>query len=207
MPAFFTFTNTDPYVTERIPEIELAGVTVWQNARLEYQFSFHTQHEAGWPCYIKEPTGPRRNLPKINLLVPTDPLTILEGGNVRVAANGKDFKAVIAANLAIFQTLAEGYYEGEEVEEVKIPDVWIATFECTNVKKNPCVKRVRLPDRAQAIGDAFWANYKYIAVAPVCSVHKNNVCMKATKCEAVPAAESIEVTLGYDEYGDVVTIR
>ena len=73
MPDFFEFKRNDPYVTARLTQLEINGVRAWQSDRLDYQFSFHTQHEAGWPCYLSEPDGPGRNLPKINLKVQTNP--------------------------------------------------------------------------------------------------------------------------------------
>ena len=68
MPTHFNFLSDDETVLAGLDATTRDEVTQWQNARLAYQFSFHTQHEAGWPCYLKEPNGPGRNLPKMNLL-------------------------------------------------------------------------------------------------------------------------------------------
>ena len=72
MPQFFEFKRNDPYVTQHLTRGEIAGVRRWQSDLLAYQFSLHTQHEAGWPVYLSEPNGPNRNLPKINVTVPTN---------------------------------------------------------------------------------------------------------------------------------------
>lgn len=67
MPKQFRFEPTHPYVASVLTATEIANVTRWQAAERDFQFEFHTTHVLGWPCYLREPDGPSRNLPKINM--------------------------------------------------------------------------------------------------------------------------------------------
>jgi hypothetical protein len=83
MPENFEFVPENAYVQAHSTEQQRGAVRRWQNQRLDYKFSFHTQHDGGWPCYLVELKGPGRHLPKINLKVPTDPLELLQGESVK----------------------------------------------------------------------------------------------------------------------------
>lgn len=200
MPENFNFTSSDPHVLKNLTPQEIGQVTVWQDDGLDYQFSFHTQHEAGWPCYLKEPNGPNRNLPKINLKVPTTPITLLQGESLRQIAVGADFKAVITANLALFQKLARLYYEGVEVQQVVRP-TWAALFQCDRDKVAKAVA-VKLPESAQGLGETFWLNFRQRAQAPKCPLHRVSTCMKPTVVQ-LQAGESARVKKRYDLNGEI----
>lgn len=118
MATYFRFAKDDEYVKEHLTEEEIKEVKRWQSQKLDYEFSFHTQHEAGWPLYIIEPgQRGRRNRPKINLKEPT--YQILEGKSLSSQSIGNDAKEVAKASLTELQKLASAYYEGKEEEEEK----------------------------------------------------------------------------------------
>jgi len=138
--TYFHFLKDDEYIKERLSKEEIEAVKKWQSPKLDYEFSFHTQHEAGWPLYIIEP-GQRgkRNRPKINLKVPT--YEILEGKNLINAAVGKDAKDVARNNIGVLQQLAEEYYEPKE-EEVEEPRQLVAKVAVWKCKSAQCKGRV-----------------------------------------------------------------
>ncbi|MDE3179863.1 MAG: hypothetical protein KGM47_09410 [Acidobacteriota bacterium] len=179
MPEDFEFKRTDRYVQRLLTQQEINQVQHWQSDRLDYQFSFHTQHEAGWPCYLKEPDGPNRNLPKINLKVPTNPPQLLQGDSVRNNNAGADFRDVIRANVLLFQKLARAYYEPDDVQNVALPQK-VVRFTCTTSRQAKAVD-VKLPSRAQPIPDTFWLNMQRYAHKPDCPLHKNSRCMEGAK--------------------------
>ncbi|MCU7917199.1 MAG: hypothetical protein KZQ95_02435 [Candidatus Thiodiazotropha sp. (ex Epidulcina cf. delphinae)] len=89
----------------------MSKIIVWQ--KLTYEFSFHSQHELGWPVYIieKDKRGVRKR-PKINLKgKSSQQAKILEGtfDNNKV---GQEAKKVVVANWVAFQKLAKAFYEG-----------------------------------------------------------------------------------------------
>jgi hypothetical protein len=71
MPAYFSFERDDKYIREHLTPTEINGVVKWQSDALNYEFSFHEQHDLGWPAYIIE-SGKRgvRDRPKLNLKIP-----------------------------------------------------------------------------------------------------------------------------------------
>lgn len=200
MPDFFEFKRNDPYVVQRLTQAEINGVQTWQSDRLDYQFSFHTQHEAGWPCYLSEPNGPGRNLPKINLKVPTNPPALLQGESVRNNDIGTDFRDVIRANVALFQKLARSYYEGQEQAQV-VRASWAVMFKCRN-DRNAKPVAVKLPVRAQAIPETFWANFKAFAKKPNCPLHRNASCLSEALQE-LAATDAAKVKKFYDDNGEI----
>ncbi|HTS25519.1 MAG TPA: hypothetical protein VMH81_06575 [Bryobacteraceae bacterium] len=202
MPEFFEFKRNDPYVVRHLSGGEITGVRRWQSDRLTYQFSFHTQHEAGWPCYLSEQNGPGRNLPKINLKVPTNPPALLQGDSVRDNAIGADFRDVIIANVALFQKLASAYYEGTEQAPVQTPG-WVVAYPCTLDRSNTRIVYVKLPLRAAPIPEAFWANFSRFARKPKCPMHKNSECMGDPKLKQIQYNEFVKVTNRFDDNGEV----
>jgi hypothetical protein len=202
MPEFFEFKRNDPYVLRHLTQGEIAGVRRWQSDRLTYQFSFHTQHEGGWPCYLSEPNGPNRNLPKINVKVPTNPPAFLQGESVRNNAVGADFREVVRANIPLFQKLAEPFYEGVEAPAQVTP--WVVAYQCT-LDRNPRFVYVKLPERAKSIPEAFWANFQQFAQKPNCTLHKNSNCMGAPNFQQIAYNDFINVTNRFDDNGIVVT--
>ncbi len=140
MATYFHFLKDDAYIEEHLSEEEINAVKKWQNPKVDYEFSFHTQHEAGWPLYIIEP-GQRgkRNRPKINLKVPT--YEILEGKNLNNVAVGKDAKDVARNNIGVLQQLAEEYYEPKD-EEVEEPVQLVAKVAVWKCKSAQCKGRV-----------------------------------------------------------------
>jgi len=203
MPEFFEFKRTNPYITRHLTAEEIGRVQRWQNDRLTYQFSFHTQHEAGWPCYLSEPDGPGRNLPKINVKVPTNPPTILQGASIRDNAVGVDFREVITANIALFQKLAEVYYEGAGQQAPAQVPGWVVAFQCTQ-DRNGRVVFVRLPEAAKPIPETYWANFSRFAKKPVCPLHRNSNCMGNSKVQQIPYNDFAKVPNRYDGNGDIV---
>ncbi|MDH5778916.1 MAG: hypothetical protein OEZ33_11930 [Gammaproteobacteria bacterium] len=175
MPEQFRFEATNDVVTKTLTATEIAGVTRWQAETTDFLFEFHTMHEAGWPCYLREPDGPARNLPKINLKVYKDEL--LQSASVRSVANKDEFKAVIKANTDLFKKLAEAYYEGEDDEVVAKPS-WYVEYHCTKPRSTAASIFVRLPERGQAIGKIFWSNMKNRAKTPTCVLHRSSACME-----------------------------
>lgn len=200
MPDFFEFKRNDPYVVQKLTQAEINRVQTWQSDRLDYQFSFHTQHEAGWPCYLSEPDGPGRNLPKINLKVPTNPPTLLQGESVRDNAVGADFRDVITANIPLFQKMAKAYYEGQEKVAVA-SSKWVVQFKC-NKDKNAKPIEIKLPPRAQTIASTFWANFKGFAKKPNCAFHKNALCLDELVLE-LTATDAAKVKKFYDDNGEI----
>jgi hypothetical protein len=200
MPDFFEFKRDNEYVRARLTQQEINGVRTWQSDRLDYQFSFHTQHEAGWPCYLSEPDGPGRNLPKINLKVPTNPPALLQGDSVRSNEVGLDFRDVIRANVPLFQKLARLYYEPEAEEQVPRAS-WVVLFKCKN-DRNAKPVGIKLPTRAQAIPETFWANFKAFAKKPNCPLHRNPICLEAEVTE-LAATEAAKVKKRYDDNGEI----
>ncbi|MBU2986520.1 hypothetical protein KO528_14245 [Saccharophagus degradans] len=199
MPRQFTFTRENAEVRKALSPEQLAAVRQWQNERLDYQFEFHTQHMAGWPCYLREPDGPNRNLPKVNLKEYIGQL--LQGSSVRTQANVNDFEAVIAANIDAFKAMAELFYEGEEVATSTEP-TWHVEFACNRDKKAKTVF-IRLPSRAKALGATFWDNMKSRAEKPNCPLHRNARCLDDTAVQLEPA-EARKVTKYYNDNSEIV---
>ena len=200
MPDFFEFKRNDPYVSARLTQLEINGVRTWQSDRLDYHFSFHTQHEAGWPCYLSEPDGPGRNLPKINLKVPTNPPALLQGESVRNNDVGVDFRDVIRANVPLFQKLARGYYKAVEAEQAPRSS-WVVLFKCKN-DRNAKPVAIKLPARAQAIAATFWSNFRAFAKKPNCPLHRNALCL-AEEVKELEAVEAAKVKKRYDDNGEI----
>lgn len=200
MPDNFEFKSNDPYVVQNLTPQEIGTVTVWQSDDLDYEFSFHTQHEGGWPCYLKEPNGPNRNLPKINLKVPTTPISLLQGESVRQITVGQDFKAVITANLALFQKLARLYYEGVEVQQVRRP-AWVVSFQCKTDKHAKAVQ-VKLPESAQGLGTMFWLNFRRFATVPKCPLHRVSTCLEPSVVQ-LKHEDAAKVKKRYDLNGEI----
>lgn len=201
MPDYFEFRKDNPYIVKRLTQGEINGVQRWQSSKTAYQFSFHTQHEAGWPCYLSEPNGPNRNLPKINLKVPTNPPVVLQGESVKDKDVGADFRDVIRANVALFQKLAKSYYEPEEQVQV-VRSTWVVSFDCNKGGSSVVVK---LPLRAQIIPQAFWANFKRFAKTPVCPVHKSSFCLQG-ELKELKGNDAVKVKKLYDDNGEVQEI-
>jgi len=203
LPQHFHFRPDDAYVTAHLSPNDIQNIQVWQDEGLAYQFSFHTQHEAGWPCYLVEPDGPNRNLPKINLKVPGN-APLLEGGNVRDNHVGADFAAVIRANIAHFQTLAAAYYDVETDEPVAGP-LWVVRYTCNRDRRAP-VLTFGLPRRAQGnMASAFWSNMKGRTTKPTCRLHRNSGCLD----EAVvllQANEASAIKTHYNDSGEVINL-
>jgi hypothetical protein len=202
VPEFFEFKRNNAYVIRHLTAGEITGVRRWQSDRLNYQFSCHTQHEAGWPIYLSEPNGPGRNLPKINVRVPTNPPALLQGASVRDNAIGLDFREVITANIPLFQKLAEAYYEGAAQAPVQVPG-WVVAFQCT-LDRHPRFVYVKLPEAARAIPETYWANFQRFAQKPVCTLHRNANCMGAPNLQQIPYNDFTRVTLRFDGNGDVL---
>lgn len=203
MPEDFEFKRTDRYVLRLLTQDEINRVHVWQSERLDYQFSFHTQHEAGWPCYLKEPDGPNRNLPKINLKVPTNPPALLQGDSVRNNDVGADFRDVIRANVPLFQKLARAYYDAEEVRQVAAAKK-VVRFTCSLSRQAKAVD-LKLPARADPIPETFWLNMQRYAKKPECPLHKKPACMVGEVVE-LSALDAAKVKKQYDNNGEIVDL-
>ncbi|HWF46918.1 MAG TPA: hypothetical protein VG168_07935 [Bryobacteraceae bacterium] len=203
MPQDFNFRPDNAYVTNHLSPNDIHNVQVWQEETLDYQFSFHTQHEAGWPCYLVETDGPNRNLPKINLKVPGN-APLLQGESVRDNDIGANFAAVIRANIPQFQTLARAYYDVETDEPVTGP-LWVVRYTCNKDKKAP-VLTFGLPRRAQGnMASAFWSNMKGRTTKPSCKLHRNSACLVETVV-LIPANESAAVKTHYNDSGEVINL-
>jgi hypothetical protein len=207
MPTHFNFNDDDDYVCSVLDEESRNSVETWQSVRYDYQFSFHTQHEAGWPCYLKEPDGPNRNLPKMNLKGDAYQGVVLQGISVVDNHCGSDFKRVIVANVEAFRSLAERYYEGEdEDEEIEVhrPPVLVVSFKCGRGHQahRGREQRIKLPPDGQSIATIFWANFKRYAVVPNCTQHRNSDCMTG---EVIPINDLDADALGkiFDRNGEI----
>jgi hypothetical protein len=134
VPDYFKFTSDSPYIQPpKITQNEFTGIHVWQRL-WSYEFSFHTQHEAGWPVYIVE-TGKRgqRDRPKINVKDKTsEECAILNGQYWDDVGNGEEAKQVVIANWQVFQKLASLYYEGANNAQQVRPPGPKALFVCLN---------------------------------------------------------------------------
>jgi hypothetical protein len=203
MPDFFEFKRDNDYVRQRLTPDEIAGVNRWQSDRLNYRFSFHTQHEAGWPCYLSEPDGPKRNLPKVNLKVPTNPPVLLEPTSVVDNHAGVDFRDVIRANVPLFQKLARSYYEPTGTAETRGP-TWVVVYKCQKASQAKPVG-VRIPQSGQVIGQTFWLNFRQYAKAPSCPMHRNPDCM-IPELTSIPANDVAKVTKRFDLNGTIEDI-
>ena len=119
MTVYFKFKKSDPYLKQQLSVQELAKITRTQ-IRADYEFSFHTMHEMGWPVYIIE-TGKRgvRNRPKINLKDKQSHQAVMLNGDFDESRSGQEAKGIVIANWAIFQILAKKYYEGSTVVSKK----------------------------------------------------------------------------------------
>lgn len=199
MPEQFKFNRSHRTVLAALTTNEIKKVIVWQGQASDFSFEFHTQHEAGWPCYLREPDGPKRNLPKLNLKQWTGGL--LQGESVKDKKKGIEFKNVITNNLAAFQKMAKRFYEGvEEVNTVRL--VWFAKFTCTLIKQ-PKPVFIRLPDRGQGLGSIFWSNMQNRAEKPRCQVHKNSTCLDGGVAVQLQSQEAIKHKLKYDDSGKI----
>jgi hypothetical protein len=201
MPAFFKFTRTSEYVLDQLTGDLFNAVETWQDERLDYEFSFHTQHEAGWPVYLVEPDGPSRNLPKINVKVPTKPPKLLQEASVQKPAVSEDFTAVVRANIPAFQALADLYYTGREVEVVRLSS-WVVVFKCNAKRSHAKPIQVELPKAGQQLGETFCANFKRFAKVPKCPVHKVQECIYSEVVSIAPE-DLAKVTQQYDRNGEI----
>jgi hypothetical protein len=199
MTVKFKFLSTDPYVIEKLEMREVFSVERWQEWTLDYRFSFHTLHEAGWPCYLLEEGRDGQQLPKVNLKDYTG--EFLGGGLVQEQDVAEDFKGVIAENLERFRTLARKYYEGEEVKEK--PPGWVIQFTCNKIRNNPPKVVVKLPTGTTSDD---WEQVKDTAAKPKCPQHKNSACMVGAPVE-MPHAQLILETQRYDTTTTPWTIR
>src|SRR5215472_13736908 len=207
MPDYFRFRADSPYVLAGLTQQEINGVQTWQNQTLDYEFSFHTQHEAGHPCYLAEPDGPRRNLPKLNVKEGSR-LEMLQQGSIRSQACGDDFEAVIRANLALFRKLAGAYYA--EAVRKQTAAKWVVDYCCAK-QRGKAVLRYLFPEdlaaRVQTDGNRIeyaqllWPNFKARSGSlyrkPSCPQHKNTDCI-AEVLTLLPA-NSREKLAGYIE--------
>jgi hypothetical protein len=171
----------------------------WQQSPTGFQFEFHMMHEAGWPCYLREPNGPKRGLPKINLLDYNGQM--LQQNVVRNQQNKVEFERVIDKNVAAFQKMARRYYEGVEVAPRTGTPGWYVSFTCSKGgRQNPVF--VRLPERGQANDAVFWDNMKRTADRPVCNQHRNSHCMVGTAVN-LNAQKALGITKRFDD-GQIV---
>ena len=134
MPEQFHFHRNDPTVTVALAATDIQQITIWQNQTSDFQFEFHTQHEAGRPCYLREPDGPNRNLPKMNLEDGAWTGQLLQAASVRSQQNSQHFKHVVTNNLAASRKMAQRFYEGVEVVRNAAPP-WFVKFTCTQDAK------------------------------------------------------------------------
>lgn len=199
MPEQFKFHRNNSTVIAGLTRNEIQAVTVWQGDS-DFQFEFHTQHEAGWPCYLREPDGPNRNLPKLNLKGDAWTGTFLQGSSVRDQDKATEFRNVITANLAAFRKLAQRFYEG--VEEVKTSGpAWFVKFSCTKAAKQAKPVYVRMPSEGQNLGAAFWSkNRQTKATKPTCTLHKNKSdCLDVGVPEQLQAQQAMKQTWKFDD--------
>jgi hypothetical protein len=215
MPDFFKFQATSDYIIKGLTQQEIAGVGRWQATNLDYDFSFHTQHEAGHPCYLVEPDGPRRNLPKINLKIPGN-LPLIQGSSVRDIHRGADFQAVIRANTPLFQKLAAVFY-AEAVRKKSLAK-WVVQFNCSaHTNRWPTVLRYRFPEELEArvqpdgnqisYAQTVWPNFKHrtgtLYRKPICKWHGAD-CMIDTL--VLLPAESLQKLDGFiEDDGELIT--
>jgi hypothetical protein len=197
MPEQFHFYRNDRTVVAALTAIEIGKVTVWQGQTSDFHFEFHTQHEAGWPCYLREPDGPKRNLPKLNLKEGAWTGKLLQETSVRNERKSQEFKNVITNNLDAFRKMAKHYYEGVEVVSTAAT-AWYAKFTCTTFKHAKPVF-VRLPERGQIIGEIFWSNMQGIARKPKCPVHKGSTCLDRGVAVQLQTQDAIKHPLKYDD--------
>ena len=129
MPEQFKFVRTNSTVTKALSRNEILAVTVWQDGASDFQFEFHTQHEAGWPCYLREPDGPNRGLPKLNLKGDAWTGTLLQPGEVRDQDKSQEFQNVITANLEAFRKMAQAFLRrrrgGEHLRSGLVREVFL----------------------------------------------------------------------------------
>jgi hypothetical protein len=196
MPEQFHFHRDDPTVVAALTPHEIAQVTVWQGQTSDFEFEFHTQHEAGWPCYLREPDGPARNLPKLNLKGNAWTGTLLQPESVRDQHNAQEFERVITDNLEAFRKMARRYYEGVEVVNAAAP-AWFVKFTCMKDQRTKPVF-IRLPDRGQVLGATFWSNMQRTAKKPPCPMHKNSMCLDGVAVQ-LQGQDLIKNPLRYDD--------
>jgi hypothetical protein len=200
MPEQFHFNRTNTTVSAALTAQEINAVTRWQRAPEGFLFEFHTMHEAGWPCYLREDGGPNRGLPKINLLDYNGQM--LQQGEVIDRRNQAEFEAVIAANLEAFRKMARRYYVGVEVAPRTGTPGWYVSFTCSrHGRQNPVY--VRLPERGQGLGAMFWENMKRTAGKPICNQHKGSDCMVGTAVN-LNARDALGLTKRFDEGHQIV---
>ncbi|WP_444922772.1 hypothetical protein ACJJH9_11150 [Microbulbifer sp. DLAB2-AF] len=204
MPSQFNFIASDPVVINTLTEEEINEVSTWQNDYPEFKFEFHTMHEAGWPCYLREPNGPNRGLPKVNLKNYCGQL--LQGESVRSQECSSEFMRVISGNLELFQKLAKEYYEGKEVN-IELKKFWYVKYKCAYSKKAPLII-IQLPARGQAIAEIFWLNMQNWAKKPECVLHKHTSCMLPATLEPFDKGEIKEFnyTYRYKDNGEIEEI-
>lgn len=200
MPEQFRFERTNAFVMAGLTPQQINEVREWQNPLTDFQFEFHTMHEAGWPCYLREPDGPNRGLPKINLLDYNGQM--LQQGAVRTQANRTEFERVLAANTEAFRILARRFYEGVEVAPRTGQAGWYVQFQCNKSRQQPPVF-VRLPERGQSVGAVFWSNMARTAEKPVCAQHRNSLCMIPTAVQ-LNGQQALGKTKRFDEGHQIV---
>ncbi len=120
MTVYFKFKKDDSHIVENLSSQEITKIIKTQ-IRADYEFSFHTMHESGWPVYIIE-SGKRgvRNRPKINLKDKESYQAVILSGDFDQSKVGQEAKDVVVANWVIFQKLAKLYYEGSETVSTRI---------------------------------------------------------------------------------------
>lgn len=201
MPEQFRFNRNDPTVVAALTQNQIAQVRVWQNETSDFQFEFHTQHEAGWPCYLREPNGPNRNLPKMNVREGSWTGQMLQGSSVRDQRNGQEFINVITNNLDAFRRMASRFYVGVEVVNA-VASAWFVQFTCQTDKKAKPVF-VRLPERGQIIGPTFWSNMQRMAHKPKCPLHRRDACLDGGVLVQLQGQEAVKQQLRYDDNFEV----
>jgi hypothetical protein len=129
MAVYFNFTNGDDHITQNLTATEISGVTTWQDTSLDYDFSFHEMHEAGYPLYVCKSSGHgQRNMPKIDTKGKTSATFV--NGEKLTKAQREDAKAVVNANWALFAKLAREYYDPPTTAPVVTP----TSIACKNPK-------------------------------------------------------------------------
>ena len=144
MTVYFKFKKNDSHIVKNLSSQEITKVVKTQ-LRTDYEFSFHTMHESGWPVYIIE-SGKRgvRSRPKINLKDKQSHQAVILSGDFDESRVGQEAKDVVVANWAIFQKLAKLYYEGSDEVSTRINFNVLpkAFFTCNNPQCANGFKRV-----------------------------------------------------------------
>ncbi len=142
MADYFYWSATTAFLTGTggLAATDIAAVTSWQNTALDYEFSLHTMHTAGWPIYVVNKTRAKggrgeKNMPKLDTKGKTAAQLAFVNGAKLLDTQSADALAVVGANLALFQQLARNYYEG-------IPAPTVAVVETVQCKGSKCGKDI-----------------------------------------------------------------